>query len=113
MNPSLCADGQAGNDGALDHRMRIVQENQVILAGAGLALVAVHQHIFRLGDSLGNERPLHAGRETRAAASAQVEAFISLMIHSGALRKALLRGLVAAQLDVLFDVGRALAKAAA
>ena len=45
----LRADGQAGNDGSFNHRMGIVQKNQVILAGARFALVAIHQHILWLG----------------------------------------------------------------
>ncbi len=63
--------------------VRIVQEDQVVLAGAGLALVAVDEDVLGLGRLLGNEGPLHAGREARAAAAAQAEAFISLMIQSG------------------------------
>ena len=68
----LRADGQAGDDGAFNDGVGIVQKDQVVFAGAGLALVAIDQNVFGLGGLLGHERPLHAGREARAAAAAQV-----------------------------------------
>src|SRR5437660_659614 len=61
---------QSGDDDAFDDGMRIVLENQPVFAGSGLALVAVAEDIFRFGRLLGHERPLHAGGESRAAASA-------------------------------------------
>jgi hypothetical protein len=106
----LRADGQAGDHRAFNHRMRIVQKDQVILAGSRLALVAVHQHVLRLGRLLGHERPLHAGREARAAAPAQAAGLHLVDDPLRPLREALLHGLVAAQLDVAVDVGRALPK---
>ena len=63
------------------------------------------------GDLLGHEGPLHAGGKARAAAAAQVRGLHLVDDPVGALREALLRGLVAAELDVLVDVGRALAEA--
>src|ERR1035438_916895 len=39
-----------------DHRVRIMLENQPVFARAGFALVAVAQHILRLGRLLGHER---------------------------------------------------------
>ena len=68
----LRADGEAGDDGAFDDGVRIVKKDQMIFAGAGLALVAVDEDVFGLGGLLGNEGPLHAGGESRAAAAAQI-----------------------------------------
>ena len=58
---ALRADRQRRNHYALDHRMRIVLEDQTVFACARLALIAIAQNIFRLGGLLGHERPLHAG----------------------------------------------------
>ena len=55
MKPSLRPDGQAGDDRALNDGMGIVQENQVVLAGARFAFIAIDQHVLRLGALLGNE----------------------------------------------------------
>jgi hypothetical protein len=76
--------------------MRVVQENQVILAGSRFAFVAVHQHVFRLGRFFGNKRPLHARRETRAAAPAQVAGLHLIDDPLGALFETLLCSRVAA-----------------
>ncbi len=67
----LRADGEAGDHGAFDDRVRVVQEDDVILAGAGLGLVAVDQDVLGLVGLLGHEGPLHAGGEAGAAATAQ------------------------------------------
>ncbi len=56
----LGADGQAGDDHTLDHRVGIVLEDQPVFAGARLALISVDQDVLRLGRLLGNEGPLHA-----------------------------------------------------
>ena len=66
----LRADGEAGDHGAFDDRVRIVEEDDVILAGAGLGFVAVDQDVLRLVGLLGDEGPLHAGGEAGAAAAA-------------------------------------------
>ena len=67
----LRADGEAGDHGALDDGVRVFEEEDVVLAGAGLGLVAVDQDVLWLRRGLGDEAPLHAGGEARAAASAQ------------------------------------------
>ena len=100
----LRADGETGDDGAFNDRMRIVQKDQVVFAGARFALVAVDQHVLWLGRLLGHERPLHAGRETRAAATAQVRGLHLLDDPVGTLRQALLCCFVAAEFDVLVDI---------
>ena len=86
-------------------------ENQPVFAGAGLALIAVAQNVFRLGRLLGHERPLHPGRESRAAAPAQ--AGILHLINNGVRLhgERLLHGFVAVEFEVAVDVGRAQAKA--
>ncbi len=67
----LRADGEAGDHGAFDDGVRVVQEDDVVFAGAGLGLVAVDQDVLGLLGLLGDEGPLHAGGEACAAASAQ------------------------------------------
>ena len=68
-------------------------------------------------DCLGNEGPLHAGGEACAATSAEARGLHDVDDPAGhllrALGEGLLDGLVAVELDVLFDVGCALAEAAA
>ena len=62
----------AGDQAALDQKMRIVPHDLAVLAGAGLGLVGIDHEIVRpVADGLGHERPFHAGREARAAAAAQ------------------------------------------
>src|SRR5579859_1075691 len=90
--------------------MRVVEENQVVLAGSGLALVAVDQHVFGLGGLLGDEGPLHTGRETCASATAKIGGLHLLNDPVGALCEAFPDGFVAAEFDVLVDVGGALTK---
>src|SRR5579872_111583 len=48
-------DRKPGNHHAFNHRMRIVFEDEAVLAGAGFALIAIAQNIFRLCRSLRNE----------------------------------------------------------
>ena len=43
------ADRDGGDHHAFDHSVRIMLEDQAILAGARLALIAIAQNIFRLG----------------------------------------------------------------
>ena len=110
----LRADGEAGDHCAFDHRMRIFAEEDVVLAGAGLGLVAVDQNILGLGRSLGHERPLHPHGEARAAAPAQAARLHGVddpRLHLFALGNGILHGFVAVQLDVFLDAGRALAEA--
>ena len=71
----LRADRVAGDDAALDERVRVRHHRRDVLAGAGLALVRVHDEVLGLGTRsrgpLRDEAPLHARREARAAASPQ------------------------------------------
>ncbi len=71
----LRADRVAGDDAALDQRVRVGHHRRDVLAGARLALVGVHHQVLRLGarsrGPLRDEAPLHARREARAAAAAQ------------------------------------------
>ncbi len=105
------ADGQAGNDRTFNHCMRIVQKDQVILAGSGLALIAVDQDIFWLFRLLGDERPLHARRKSSPSAAPQA-AGLHLVDNPGrSLLQALFRGRIAPQFEIAFDLCRSLAKA--
>jgi hypothetical protein len=64
---------EAGDQAALDEKMRIVPHDLAILAGARLGLIGVHDQVvrpavFRL---LRHERPFETGREAGAAAPTQ------------------------------------------
>ena len=107
----LRANREAGDHRSLDDRVRIVQEDDVVFAGAGLGFVAVDEHIFRMRALLGHERPLQPGREAGAAAAAQAGGLHLVDDPFGRLPEALLQRLIAAQLDIFVDIGRALAKA--
>ncbi len=99
----LGADGQAGDDDALDHGVGIVLEDQAVFAGAGFALISVDQDVFRFRGLLGDERPFHPGREAGAAAAAQVG---GLHLSDDAFRAqfdGLACGFVSVQLEVLID----------
>src|SRR5665213_2791613 len=64
---------EAGDQAALDQKMRIVPHDLAVLAGAGFRFVGIDHEIARpavLG-FLWHERPFQAGRETRPAAPAQ------------------------------------------
>ena len=65
--------GERGDERALDQRVRIVAQDLAVLAGARLGFVGVDDEIVRplRIDGLGHERPFEAGRESRAAATAQ------------------------------------------
>ena len=108
---ALRAHGQRADHHALDHRVRIVLENQAVFAGAGLALVAVAEHVFRLGRLLGYKRPLHAGGESRAAAAAQTGILDLVNDGVGLHGERLLHGLVAVEFEIAVDIGRTLAEA--
>jgi len=54
--------------------MRVVLNQLMIFEGAGFALVTIHHHVL-WEHILGQEAPLHAGREARAAAPAQPRVF--------------------------------------
>ena len=62
----------AGDQAALDQKMRIVPHDLAVLAGAGLGLVGVDDEVMRpVADRLGHERPFQSGRKTGAAAATQ------------------------------------------
>ena len=111
----LRADGEARDHRALDDCVRVLAEEDVVLAGSRLALVAVHQHVLRLGRGLRHKAPLHARGEARATAPTQAAGLHGVDDPSRhclrALRNGLLHRRVAVQLDVSVDVGRALAEA--
>src|SRR5262249_38211648 len=61
----------AGDDHALDHRVRVVAQEVPVLARARLALVRIAYHVFRARELARHERPLQAGGEAGATAAAQ------------------------------------------
>src|SRR5208283_2952244 len=68
----LGADGERRDHDAFNDSMRIMLEDQAVLARSGFALIAVAQHILWLGRLLGHKRPFQTGRKSRAAAATQV-----------------------------------------
>ena len=67
----VCAHGEGGDERAFDQEMGIVPHDLAVFAGAGLGLVRIDDEIGGPGIALGHERPLEAGGEAGAAASAQ------------------------------------------
>src|SRR5215207_5969467 len=65
------ADGVGGDDHALDQGVRVPLEQLHVLEGAWLALVGVDHQVGRLAGPLGQEPPLHAGREPGPAPAPQ------------------------------------------
>ena len=108
----LRADGQPGDHGAFDDGVRVVQEDQVVLACAGLALVAVDEDVLGLLALLGHEGPLHTGGKACAAAAAKAGGLHLIDDPLRALLNALAQGRIATKLDVLIDVGGTLTPAA-
>ena len=96
---------------AFDDGMGIVLDDETILAGAGLALIAIAENVLRFRRLLGHERPLHAGRKACAATPAQVRGlnFINDVV-AGHLQR-LLQRLVAIEFQVAVDVRSAFTKA--
>src|SRR3984885_6133696 len=86
-------------------------KDQTVFASPRLALISVDQDVFWFGGLLGDEGPLHTGREAGTASTAQVG-----RLHLGddpfrAQGDGLAYGGVAVQLEILVDVGRTLAEA--
>src|ERR1019366_5880701 len=104
-------DRDGGNHHAFNDRVRVVLENQAVLAGAGLALIAVAKHVFGFGRLLRHKRPLHSRTEPSAAPSAQ--AGVLHLVDQGIRTHAqgLLNGLIAVQLEIAIDIRSALSKA--
>src|ERR1700683_799786 len=80
---------------------------RAVFAGARLAFIRVAQNVFRFGYVLGDEAPLHAGREARAPTPAQIRLFyfVDDLLRSH-LFKGLFKGLVAIVLFVDTDTAR-------
>ena len=87
-------------------------EDQAVLARAGLALVSVDQDVLGLVRLLGYKRPLHPGGKAGATAPAKIRRLHLADDPVGTLLDRRARRLVALQLKVLVNRGRALAKAA-
>ena len=103
-----CAHYVGADDHALEHRMRIAFDLVAVHVSAGVALVGVADDVFGVAFGLGEEIPLVAGEEARAAASAQARGFDLLDDGvSAAVDEHLVERLVAADGDVLLDVGGA------
>src|SRR5947199_1901918 len=91
--------------------MRIMLEDQAVLACAGLALVAVAENVLGLRRLLGHERPLHPRGESGAAASAKSGVLDLVDDRVGLHGERLLHGLVAVEFEVPINVSRTLAEA--
>src|SRR5437867_10117640 len=86
--------------------MRVLLHQLAVLEGAGLALVGVAYEILGFRRLLGDEAPLHAGREARPAAAAQPRGLHHLDALVGRpLTKDCRGGLVAAALPVDLERG--------
>ena len=100
----------AGDDDALDHRVRVVHHDRQVPAGAGLALVGVDDHVVRLaglaGLRLRDELPLQPGREPGPAAAAQVRILDHRDDRVGIHRQGLAQAAVAVQRLVVVDLPR-------
>src|SRR5208337_651014 len=85
-------------------------KDQPILARPGLALIAIAEHILRLGRLFRHERPLHPRRESRPAAPSKpgILYFINNGVRLHAQR--LLHGLIAVQVEIAVNIRRALPK---
>ena len=70
----------SGNRNALDQLVRIVFHQRAVFARAGLALVGIANHVLRFRNVFRDEAPLHARRESGAAASAQI-GFLHFINH--------------------------------
>ena len=68
------ADGEGGDEHALDHRVRVVLEDGAVHERAGVALVAVADDVLALAGVGAAVAPLLAGGEAGAAAAAQAAA---------------------------------------
>ena len=100
VQEALRQSGRVARDqAALDQLVRIALHQEPVLVGAGLGLVAVDDEVTR-PDALRGEAPLHAGRETGAAASEQRGVLDLLGDVGGALVERGLQTLVAVRGEV-------------
>ena len=95
------------NDGALDDRVRVALDEALVVVGAGVALLAVDQHVLVGAVGTLQEAPFDAGGEGRAAAPAQAGGLDLIdKLHLGHGRQRLGEPTVAARREVLADVAR-------
>ena len=102
---------ECGNHDAFNYGMRIVFENQPILASPRLALVPVAEHVFRLYRLLRDKRPFHPRTEPGPAPSAQAGVLHLIDDDVRLHGECLLHGFVAVQLEIAIDIRSALSKA--
>ena len=100
-----CAHDVSANDHAFEKRMRVAFDLVAVHVGAGVALVGVADDVFDVGLGFGEEVPLVAGEEARAAAAAET-CCLDLLDDSifAAVDEDLVESLVAANGDVLLNV---------
>ena len=95
----LRANGIAANRAPFNQQVRIALDQQMVLEGAGLALVRIARDIAGLG-LLVDELPLQSGRESGAAAAAQPRRLHQLDDLVGLLAQRDLQRVVTAVLDI-------------
>src|SRR5208282_2205628 len=94
------------DDYAFEKRMRIAFHFVAVHKGAGVALVGIADEVFGVGLGLGQVVPLVGGEEARAAAATEARGLHLLNYCLGAsVNEHLVKCLVAANADVLFDIG--------
>src|SRR5579884_925374 len=108
----LRANGESGDNRTLNHCMRIVQKDQVVLASPRLALVTIYKDVFGPFRLLGYKRPLHPGRKACATASAKTAGLHLVDDPVRALLNGKLGGLITIQFEVFVNIFRTKAKAA-
>src|SRR5271156_2707049 len=100
-------DGASGDYHPFDQLVWVHFQQRTIFGSAGFALVAIRQNVFRLGNVLWNEAPLHSSGKSSAAAPAQIRLFhfVNDLVGRHLLQR-FFEGLVAVALHIGFDGAR-------
>ena len=96
----LRADRVARNHAALEQQVRVALQEQMIFERPRLALVGIADEVLRLRRVLHDELPLHAGRETGAAATLETRRLHDVDDLLGLHRERLPQPLIALVLQI-------------